>query len=219
MVICSEIIVSQFYLLRSNASSVVDVVPSKFTVYVYVQTLVRLVLKRRKKINPFQYLFSDSWCKKIFKMPLVKFETKKLCELIDKYSMDKYYLAYNKFMANHLGNGQIALYNLGDTYEHIEEFSSHYASKVEPRGGPLNQRDDAKVEVIESIEDLKGKNAHFYYILDYFRNLLKTNYKGNLEEFIATEFPKLSDGIGDYALHPLIHIGYGYSVKSETMIC
>jgi hypothetical protein len=56
LVICSEIIVSQFYLLRSNASSVVDVVPSKFTVYVYVQTLVRLVLKRRKKINPFQFV-------------------------------------------------------------------------------------------------------------------------------------------------------------------
>ena len=160
-----------------------------------------------------------SCIKKIFKMSLVKFDLKKLCELIDKYSMDKYYLTYNKFMANHLGHGQIALYNLGDTFEHIEEFSGHYGNRIEQKGGPLNQRDDAKVEVIESIEELKGKSSHFYHILDHFKNLLKNTYKENLEEFIATEFPKLSNGIGDSALHPLIHIGYGYSVKSETMIC
>jgi hypothetical protein len=151
-------------------------------------------------------------------MAVFKFDKKKLCELVNQYSMDKYYLTHHTFQWNHLTQGQVALYRMGDSYEHIEEFSSHYASKVEPRGGPLNQRDDANVEVVESIEELKGKNAHFYHIFDHFKNLLKTTYNGNLEEFIGTEFPKLCDGIGHYALHPLIHIGYGYSVGSATMV-
>ena len=84
-------------------------------------------------------------------MAVFKFDKKKLWELIDKYSMDKFYLTHHGFQYNHLTQGQVALYRMGDTYEHIEEFSTHYGNKVEPKGGPLNQRDDANVEVIESI--------------------------------------------------------------------
>ena len=142
-----------------------------------------------------------------------------LHKLIDKFCMNKYYLNYNDFFSNHLGHGQIALFRLDDSLEHIEEFSQKYASHLEPKGGQLNQRDDAMVPKWNSIEELKGKGAHFYHILDHFRGLLATTYNNNLDELIAAEFPKLSDGIGDNALHPLIHIGYGYSVKSSTMVC
>jgi hypothetical protein len=55
--------------------------------------------------------------------------------------------------------------------------------------------------------------------LEYFKDLLATKYGGNLDEFLAEEFTKLIDGIGDSALHPLIHIGYGYSVKSPIIVC
>ena len=55
--------------------------------------------------------------------------------------------------------------------------------------------------------------------MDYFKDLLATKYEGNLDEFVAEEFVKLSDGIGDHALHPLIHIGYGYSVRSPVLVC
>ena len=142
-----------------------------------------------------------------------------LHKLIDTFCMDKYYLNYNDFFSNHLGHGQIALFRLGDSLKHIEEFSKKYASHLEPKGGQLNQRDDASVPKRDSIEELRGKGAHFYFILDHFKSLLATTYSNNLDEMIPAEFPKLSDGIGDSALHPLIHIGYGYSAKSSTMVC
>ena len=44
-----------------------------------------------------------------------------------------------------MGHGQIALYHMGDSLDHIEEWSKHYASQMEPKGGPLNKRDDVKV--------------------------------------------------------------------------
>ena len=59
----------------------------------------------------------------------------------------------------------------------------------------------------------------FYDILDYFKDLLATKYEGNLDEFLGEEFPKLSGGIGNDAIHPLIHIGYGYSVRSPVVVC
>ena len=122
-------------------------------------------------------------------------------------------------MANHLAHGQVALYRIGDSLEHIEEWSKHYSDHMEPKSGPLNHRDDAKVQTPESFEDLRGKGSQFYSILDHFKTLIATTYEGNLDEFIAAEFPKLHLGIGDNALHPLIHIGYGYSVKSATLVC
>jgi hypothetical protein len=122
-------------------------------------------------------------------------------------------------MANHMGHGQVALYRIGDSLEHIEEWSKHYSDHMEPKGGPLNQIDDAKVQTQESFEDLRGKKSQFYSVLEHFRNLLATTYEGNLDDFIAAEFPKLHLGIGDNALHPLIHIGYGYSIKSATLVC
>ena len=122
-------------------------------------------------------------------------------------------------MSNHLGPGQVALYRIGDSLEHIEEWSKNYATHMEPKGGPLNQRDDAKVPEPKSFEDLRGKRSQFYFILDHFKTLLATTYEGNLNEFISAEFPKLSLGIGGNALNPLIRIGYGYSVKSSTLVC
>jgi hypothetical protein len=118
-----------------------------------------------------------------------------------------------------MGHGQIALYRMGDSLNHIEEWSNHYASHLEPKGGPLNQRDDAKIQNVKSFEDLRGKQIHFYYIMDHFKNLLGKTYEGNLDLFITSEFPKLRLGLGNDALHPLIHIGYGYSAKSATLIC
>ena len=49
--------------------------------------------------------------------------------------------------------------------------------------------------------------------------MLASKYEGKLDEFIDGEFPKLSGGIGNGAIHPLIHIGYGYSVKSPVVVC
>jgi hypothetical protein len=49
--------------------------------------------------------------------------------------------------------------------------------------------------------------------------LLATKYEGKLEELLGGEFPKLIGGIGDSAIHPLIHIGYGYSIKSPVVVC
>ena len=61
-------------------------------------------------------------------------------------------------------------------------------------------------------------NPRFYVALDHFNDLLKNLYNNNLEDFVAGEFPKLSLGVGDSIFHPLIHIGYGYSVKSPKIV-
>ena len=90
---------------------------------------------------------------------------------------------------------------------------------MEPKDGEMKQKDDAKVEGPVSLQDIQGKKTHYYFILDHFKTLLATTYEGNLDAFITAEFPKLHLGIGKYAVHPLIHIGYGYSVKSATLVC
>jgi len=118
-----------------------------------------------------------------------------------------------------MGHGQVALFRMGDSLEHIEEWSKFYSSQIEPKDGESKQKDDAKVEGPVSFEDLRGKKSHYYFILDHYKTLLATTYEGNLDDFIAAEFPKLHLGIGKYAVHPLIHIGYGYSVKSATLVC
>lgn len=146
-------------------------------------------------------------------------DTDKLHELIDKYSFEKYYVVNRGFQANHMGHGQVALFRMGDSLEHIEEWSKFYSSQIEPKDGESKQKDDAKVEGPVSFEDLRGKKSHYYFILDHYKTLLATTYEGNLDDFIAAEFPKLHLGIGKYAVHPLIHIGYGYSVKSATLVC
>ena len=113
---------------------------------------------------------------------------------------------------------QVALFQLGAPIEKIRSYSTKFLDKLDPRGGRLNQRDDAKVESFESVEELLGKQSHFYDVLDHFKTIFKTKYGENIDEFIAGEFPKLYAGVGDAALHPLIHIGYGYAVKSKTIV-
>jgi hypothetical protein len=55
-------------------------------------------------------------------------------------------------------------------------------------------------------------------VLDHYKNLYKTKYEQNLDEFVAGEFPKLYAGVGHEALHPLIHLGYGYAVRSPVLV-
>jgi hypothetical protein len=102
---------------------------------------------------------------------------------------------------------------MGSPIDHIKAYTDRYILKLDPKGGPLNQRDDAIVESFDSVDDLLGKNSRFYVVHDHFKDLFKNKYAGNLDDFVNGEFPKLGFGVGDAALHPLIHVGYGNAVK------
>ena len=102
---------------------------------------------------------------------------------------------------------------MGAPIDQIKAYTDRYLGRLDPKGGPLNQRDDATVESFDSVDDLLGKESRFYVVHDHFKDLLKNKYAGNLDDFVNGEFPKLSAGVGDAALHPLIHLGYGYSVR------
>ena len=112
----------------------------------------------------------------------------------------------------------MALFRLGAPIEKIRSYTQRLVTKFDPKGGELNKRDDALVEAFETIDDLRGKSSHFYVVLDHFKSIFISKYNGNLDEFVAGEFPKLYSGVGDAAIHPLIHIGYGYAVKSKTIV-
>ena len=112
----------------------------------------------------------------------------------------------------------MALFQLGAPIEKIRSYTERFINKLDPRGGRLHLSHDAKVESFETVDDLLGKQSHFYVVLDHFKNIFKTKYGEDIDEFIAGEFPKLYSGVGDAAIHPLIHIGYGYAVKSKTIV-
>ena len=50
---------------------------------------------------------------------------------------------------------------MGSSIEFIKAYTDNYLKKLEPKGGPLTQRDDALVESYSSVDDLLGKNSRF----------------------------------------------------------
>ena len=60
---------------------------------------------------------------------------------------------------------QVALYRMGSSIDFIKAYTDNYVHKLDPKGGPLNQRDDALVESYTSVDDLLGKRSRFFFIL------------------------------------------------------
>lgn len=140
--------------------------------------------------------------------------------MLEKNSMEnKYYVEYMRFRANHLSHAIIALYDIGAPIDHIEKYAEVYGKRIEPKGGPLNKTQDAKSNGTETIEELLGKRTRFYDLLSHYKKLAAEKYGNSIDKLIQGEFPRLSTGICCSALHPLIHIGYGYSVSSLTVVC
>ena len=52
---------------------------------------------------------------------------------------------------------QVALFRLGGSLEQIDRFSRHYSTHLEPKGGPLNQKDDARSRSCKN--DFRKKNG------------------------------------------------------------
>jgi hypothetical protein len=48
---------------------------------------------------------------------------------------------------------------MGAPIDLIKAYTDEYVKKLDPKGGPLNQRDDALVESFDSVEELRGKNS------------------------------------------------------------
>ena len=62
---------------------------------------------------------------------------------------------------------------MGAPMERIKTYTDEYVKKLDPRGGPLNQRDDALVESFDSVEDLRGKNSRWQPLMT---NLVKLDF-------------------------------------------
>ncbi len=57
---------------------------------------------------------------------------------------------------------------MGAPIDLIKAYTDEYVKKLDPKGGPLNQRDDALVESFDSVEELRGKNSRWQPLLKHF---------------------------------------------------
>jgi hypothetical protein len=63
---------------------------------------------------------------------------------------------------------------MGSSIEFIRAYTDNYLKKLDPKGGPLNQRDDALVQNYSSVDDLLGKNSRLAVISE--GNTLKNTF-------------------------------------------
>ena len=133
-----------------------------------------------------------------------------LQQLLNETNTDNYFIEYMQFRSNHVAHGLIALHRLGATDSRLRDFVDWYKDRMEAPVHDEPSNDD--------IENLKGKRVSYYRLLQHFTNLLNDKYK-NIDELIKAEFPKYILGIGCSAVHCLIHLGYGYSIRNERTVC
>ena len=68
------------------------------------------------------------------------------------------------------------------------------------------------------MDDLKGKRTAYYQLLDHYKDQLSAHHGNSIDSLIRAEFPRLVPGSVASAFHPLIHVGYGWSVGDPTTV-
>ena len=114
-------------------------------------------------------------------------------------------------LSNHLAHGVIALCRLGADKSRAQQYIDHYATKLD-----VPTEDDFKDDV-KDVKDLLGKLTRFTKLVEHYQARLK-HLKGDLQALIEEELPKLAPGLANSALHGFIHLGYGWSVRSEKIV-
>ena len=138
-------------------------------------------------------------------------------KLLVEHSTQKYFILHNNGMFfNHMAHGLVALHHLGVSEEALENFAEAYGSLLDR---PEKYEKDGSFNPDSGVQDLMGKKKGYYFLVDHYERLLKEEYSDSLEEIVRCEFPKLKRGIGAFALHGLIHVGYGCTARCARVVC
>ncbi len=148
-------------------------------------------------------------------------ETADVLEYLRKHSVAarKFYIEYGGFLTNHLSHAAVALAGLGASPDQFKRYLEYYAQRLEPTDGPTCEMQSSPRE-LEDVRQLLGKRKNYFQLLDHYKALLEgeDKYNGDLDSFLAKELPDLLPGLVGSALHPLIHMGYGYSLGDSEMV-
>ncbi len=83
--------------------------------------------------------------------------------LRDNSTSSKFYIEYDDFLSNHLSHAAVALYHLGDTKQHFEEYLlRHYANKLEQKDGKTSKEQNASN--VTDVSALVGKRQNYYQV-------------------------------------------------------
>ena len=134
----------------------------------------------------------------------------KIQNVLQDNSTSKYYVEFDHFHYNHLTCGIIALHRLNAPEDNVHLFIDYYARRLESKE---NHKEDVKELTPDQLPELLGKHKSFYSLVAYYDQLLCYKYNNSLTSLIQNEYPKLAKGMMSFALHSLIHIGYGLAAN------
>lgn len=133
------------------------------------------------------------------------------------WSMAKFKIQYNGYLANHLLHAVVALFELGASEQQIESYADKYAAKLEAPDGEQEAvlaPEDSQLTT-ESARDLLGKRKNYYELVAFYERAIKQH---EVDGAIKIHLPVIVGGLVGSLFHGIIQLGYAYHIGGDRLV-